>query len=64
MSPEDILSAKLYSFHEDGFRLQEMEEDVIESHKMLLKTLPKWQQSIDALVATTDHIDFDVEGNQ
>jgi kinesin family member 2/24 len=52
----------LYSFHEAAFRLQEMEEDVVDSHKVLLSALPKWQESVDSLLATTDRIDFDVEG--
>ena len=59
---EEEISAEMYSFHEAAFRLQEMEEDVVDSHKILLNTLPRWQESVGSLFATTDRIDFDVEG--
>jgi hypothetical protein len=39
-----------------------MEEDAVDSHKVLLSALPKWQESVESLLATTDRIDFDVEG--
>ena len=59
---EEELSAELYSFHEAAFRLQEMEEDVVESHRNLLERFPKWHQTIAKLIELPDQLDFDLEG--
>ena len=56
------LSAELYSFHEEAFRLQEMEEEVVDGHRALLDGLPNWQKKLTHLMETTDQIDFDLEG--
>ena len=58
---EEHLSAELYSFHEAAFRLQEMEEEVIEGHRNLLENFPKWHQTIATLMDLPDQIDFDLE---
>ena len=52
----------MYSFHEAAFRLQEMEEDVVEGHRNLLDNLPKWHQKIAKLIELPDQLDFDIEG--
>ena len=59
---DDELSAELYSFHEAAFRLQEMEEEMVDGHKALLDGLPIWQMKLTNLVETTDRIDFNLEG--
>lgn len=59
---EEELSAELYSFHEAAFRLQEMEEDVVEGHRSLLENFPKWHQTIAKLSELPDQLDFDLEG--
>ncbi|XP_046652105.1 kinesin-like protein KIF2A isoform X1 [Daphnia pulicaria] len=61
MEEEEELSAELYSFHEAAFRLQEMEEDVVESHRNLLESFPKWHQTIAKLIELPDQLDFDLE---
>lgn len=58
---EEELSAELYSFHEAAFRLQEMEEDLVESHRNLLERFPKWHQTIAKLIELPDQLDFDLE---
>ena len=42
--------------------LQEMEEDVLDSHKLMLDQLPKWHQSCVTLLAMTNEVDYDVDG--
>jgi len=59
---EGELSADLYTFHEAVSHLQEMEEDVLDSHKMMLDQLPKWHQSCATLLAMTNEVDYDVDG--
>jgi hypothetical protein len=39
-----------------------MEEDVLDSHKMMLDQLPKWHQSCATLLAMTNEVDYDVDG--
>ena len=52
----------MYTFHEAVSHLQEMEEDVLDSHKMMLDQLPKWHQSCATLLAMTNEVDYDVDG--
>jgi len=59
---EEELSAELYSFHEAAFRLQEMEEEVVDGHRSLLESFPKWHEKIAKLMELPDQIDFDLEG--
>lgn len=58
---EGELSADLYTFHEAVSHLQEMEEDVLDSHKLMLDQLPKWHQSCVTLLAMTNEVDYDVD---
>lgn len=59
---EGELSADLYTFHEAVSHLQEMEEDVLDSHKLVLDQLPKWHQACATLLAMTNEVDYDVDG--
>ena len=52
----------MYTFHEAVSHLQEMEEDVLDSHKLMLDQLPKWHQSCVTLLAMTNEVDYDVDG--
>lgn len=52
----------MYSFHEAAFRLQEMEEEVVDGHRNLLESFPKWHEKIAKLMELPDQIDFDLEG--
>lgn len=56
------MSAELYSFHEAAFRLQEMEEEVVDGHRNLLESFPKWHETIAKLIELPDQLDFDLEG--
>lgn len=58
---EGELSADLYTFHEAVSHLQEMEEDVLDSHKLVLDQLPKWHQACATLLAMTNEVDYDVD---
>ena len=56
------MSADLYTFHEAVSHLQEMEEDVLDSHKLVLDQMPKWHQACATLLAMTNEVDYDVDG--
>ncbi|XP_046453755.1 kinesin-like protein KIF2A isoform X2 [Daphnia pulex] len=58
---EGELSADLYTFHEAVSHLQEMEEDVLDSHKLVLDQIPKWHQACATLLAMTNEVDYDVD---
>lgn len=60
---EGELSADLYTFHEAVSHLQEMEEDVLDTHKLVLDQIPKWHQACATLLAMTNEVDYDVDGN-
>lgn len=57
------MSADLYTFHEAVSHLQEMEEDVLDTHKLVLDQIPKWHQACATLLAMTNEVDYDVDGN-
>lgn len=57
------MSQDLFTFHEAVSHLQEMEEDVLDSHKLVLDQLPKWHQACATLLAMTNEVDYDVDGN-
>ena len=59
---EGELSADLYTFHEAVSHLQEMEEDVLDAHKAVLDQIPKWHQACATLLAMTNEVDYDVDG--
>ena len=61
---EGELSADLYTFHEAVSHLQEMEEDVLDTHKLVLDQIPKWHQACATLLAMTNEVDYDVDGKQ
>lgn len=56
------MSADLYTFHEAVSHLQEMEEDVLDTHKAVLDQIPKWHQACATLLAMTNEVDYDVDG--
>ncbi|XP_057381293.1 kinesin-like protein KIF2A isoform X3 [Daphnia carinata] len=58
---EGELSADLYTFHEAVSHLQEMEEDVLDTHKLVLDQIPKWHQACATLLAMTNEVDYDVD---
>lgn len=62
MFQEGELSADLYTFHEAVSHLQEMEEDVLDTHKLVLDQMPKWHQACATLLAMTNEVDYDVDG--
>jgi hypothetical protein len=39
-----------------------MEEDVLDSHKLVLDQIPKWHQACATLLAMTNEVDYDVDG--
>lgn len=39
-----------------------MEEDVLDSHKLVLDQIPKWHQALATLLSMTNEVDYDVDG--
>ena len=37
------MSDEMYSFHDAAFRLQEMDEEVVDCHRSLMDDLSKWR---------------------
>lgn len=60
-SNEGELSADLYSFHEAISHLQEMEEEVLDTHKAVIEASEKWFQRDNILLAMSNDVDYDVD---
>lgn len=60
-SNEGELSADLYSFHEAISHVQEMEEEVLDSHKAVLEISEKWFHRDTALLSMSNDVDYDVD---
>ncbi|GBN23733.1 Kinesin-like protein KIF2A [Araneus ventricosus] len=60
-SNEGELSADLYSFHEAISHVQELEEEVLDSHKAVIEASEKWFNRDNILLAMSNDVDYDVE---
>ncbi|GIX98732.1 kinesin-like protein KIF2A [Caerostris darwini] len=60
-SNEGELSADLYSFHEAISHVQEMEEEVLDSHKAVIEASEKWFNRDNILLAMSNDVDYDVD---
>ncbi|KAG8183932.1 hypothetical protein JTE90_006859 [Oedothorax gibbosus] len=60
-SNEGELSADLYSFHEAISHVQEMEEEVLDSHKAVIEASEKWFNRDNLLLAMSNDVDYDVD---
>ncbi|XP_054719468.1 kinesin-like protein KIF2A isoform X2 [Uloborus diversus] len=60
-SNEGELSADLYSFHEAISHVQEMEEEVLDSHKAMIEASEKWFQRDNLLLSMSNDVDYDVD---
>ncbi|XP_065572290.1 kinesin-like protein KIF2A isoform X4 [Artemia franciscana] len=58
---EGELSADMYQFHEAVSHLQQMEEDVLDTHKQVVENFPRWQTACSQLLAMTNEVDYDVD---
>ncbi|CAL1299552.1 unnamed protein product [Larinioides sclopetarius] len=58
---EGELSADLYSFHEAISHVQELEEEVLDSHKAVIEASEKWFNRDNILLAASNDVDYDVE---
>ena len=52
----------MYQFHEAVSHLQQMEEDVLDTHKQVVENFPRWQTACSQLLAMTNEVDYDVDG--
>jgi len=59
---EGELSADLYTFHEAVSHLQEVEDEVLESHKNIIDCSRRWQELDANLLSMTNDVDYDQDG--
>ena len=62
MLQEGEISADLFTFHEAVSQLQLLEEEVLDSHTSLAQMMPQWMELDRALLAMTNDVDYDQEG--
>ena len=51
-----------YSFQEKVAQLQELEEDLVETHKNLYDNMDHWMEQDASLLAITNEVDYDQDG--
>ncbi|XKL59859.1 hypothetical protein PGB90_000875 [Kerria lacca] len=56
---EKELSAELYTFHEAVSQLQEIEDEVLDSHKAFIEMQDNWFQRSAEILKRTKEVDFD-----
>jgi hypothetical protein len=59
---EGEISADLFTFHEAVSQLQLLEEEVLDSHASLAEMGPLWTGHDHALLAMTNDVDYDQDG--
>ena len=59
---EGEISADLFTFHEAVSQLQLLEEEVLDSHTSLAQMMPQWMELDRALLAMTNDVDYDQDG--
>jgi kinesin family protein 2/24 len=59
---EGEISADLFTFHEAVSQLQLLEEEVLDSHTSLAQMIPQWMELDRALLAMTNDVDYDQDG--
>ena len=55
-------SADWYQFQESVAHLQLLEEEVVETHKTILDSMEHWLQQDASLLAMTNEVDYDQDG--
>ena len=55
-------SADWYQFQESVAHLQLLEEEVVETHKNILDSMEHWLQQDASLLAMTNEVDYDQDG--
>jgi hypothetical protein len=59
---EGEISADLFTFHEAVSQLQLLEEEVLDSHTSLAQLGPQWMELDRVLLAMTNDVDYDQDG--
>lgn len=60
---EKEISAELYTFHEAVSQLQEIEDEVLDTHKAFIDLQLSWVQRSTEILKRTKEVDFDQDGN-
>jgi kinesin family protein 2/24 len=59
---EEEVTEELLTHHEVINQLQEMEEEVVDGHRMLFEQTQRWQEMDLRLLKMTEEVDYDMEG--
>lgn len=62
LQQEGEISAEMMTFHEAVSQLQQLEDDVLETHKALLDSNQVWKQKYSQLFNMTRDVDYDQDG--
>ena len=54
----------MYEFQEAITHLQEMEEDLVDTHHNVIQTMQNWVQEDSQLISMTQEVDYDQDGNE
>ena len=57
-----FVSRTLLTFQESVAHLQLLEEEVVENHKNLVDNMEKWLEQDASLLAMTNEVDYDQDG--
>lgn len=57
------MPAELYTFHEAVSQLQDIEDDVLDTHKTFIDMQHDWLQRSTEILKRTKEVDFDQDGN-
>lgn len=61
-SQDSEISAEMMTFHEAVSQLQQLEDDVLESHKAVIDSHSSWRQRHTQLLGMTKDVDYDQDG--
>ena len=63
VSPSLLTSCLPSGFQEAITHLQEMEEDLVDTHHNVIQTMQNWVQEDTNLISMTQEVDYDQDGN-
>ena len=61
---QNIITINMSEFQEAITHLQEMEEDLVDTHHNVIQTMQNWVQEDSQLISMTQEVDYDQDGNK
>ena len=59
-----MITNLMSEFQEAITHLQEMEEDLVDTHHNVIQTMQNWVQEDSQLISMTQEVDYDQDGNK